>query len=737
MEKSGTQTLEGSVSAVLFENEDNGYRVLRLTPGGGDPVCVVGILPKCSRSEKLRVTGSWETHPTHGRQLRAETAEVLLPAGAAAIEEYLAGRAVKGIGPRTASRIVKMFGDETLSIMEKHPERLAEVPGISAQKAREIGENFSHQFGMRKLLEYFLSNGLPSSLAAPFFRAYGDLSVDALEEDPYLLTEPVFGADFATVDRYAVAHGIAAEDQRRVEAGLLATLRHNLGSGHCFIPAQQLCMATGTMLHISPEAAEEALPEMNMAERLITDTLKGRKVCYLPEYHRAEVYVSERLSSMAAAPLRVPSGLADALKKVRSESDTDYAPKQLEAITAAAQHQILLLTGGPGTGKTTTVNGILALFDALHITCALAAPTGRAAQRMEELCHRDASTIHRLLESQYSPEDDALIFTRDESDPLKADAVIVDESSMVDLLLMEALLRGMKEGSRLILVGDPDQLPSVGAGTLFADMLHSGIIPLVELTDIFRQAQESLIVMNAHAINHGQEPALDAKDRDFFFITRRDPIRCAETIADLCVRRLPQNMSIPSDEIQVLSPTRKGDTGTASLNARLQAAINPASKDKNERKYGSVIFREGDRVMQVRNNYDIVWRSSRGLGGGSGIFNGDVGRIERIDREMESMTIVFDDRIAEYSFDQLGEIELAYAMTVHKSQGSEYRAVILAVSQANPYLLSRSVLYTAVTRARELLILVGERDIVATMVGNNHHTRRYSGLRHRLAEIRQ
>jgi exodeoxyribonuclease V alpha subunit len=435
---------------------------------------------------------------------------------------------------------------------------------------------------------------------------------------------------------------------------------------------------------------------------------------------------------MAALEQSAPDRLEGSIRAVEQELGTTYAPDQKKAIEEAAHSSVLLLTGGPGTGKTTTVKGILALFERLGIKTVLAAPTGRAAKRMTELCGKEASTIHRLLETQFSPEDGKLCFTRDESEPLKADAVVVDETSMVDILLMEALLRALKPQSRLILVGDPDQLPSVGAGNLFSDLIRSKRIPTVCLTEIFRQAQESLIIMNAHTINQGIMPELGEKKKDFFFLPRRDMTRAVDTIVDLCVRRLPQNMGIPADQIQVLSPTRKTDAGTVSLNQRLQAAINPPSPTKRERKYGKIVFREGDRVMQIKNNYDIIWRKTEGFGAGAGIFNGDVGQILSIDPEEETMTVVFDDKSVEYTFDLLGQLELAYAMTVHKSQGSEYRAVVLSVSQANPYLLTRSILYTAVTRAKELLILVGDVTVVQQMVANNRQSRRYSGLKLRL-----
>ncbi len=726
------ELIRGTVAAVLYQNQENGYSVIRFTTDQGVTITVVGTIPMCTPGEHLAVTGHWEEHTTHGPQFRAEFLERVMPSGAEAIETYLSSRAIKGIGPRTASRIVKLFGDQTFEIMEQHPERLAEVPGISPQKAKAIGQSFQKQFGMRKLLEFLLSNGLPGELAMPLYKAYGDLAMDALRDDPYLLTEDFFGAPFAAVDQFAVHQGIEAEDFRRVQAATVYTLRHNLGNGHTFLPAEKLCAATATMINVDPDVVRETLGDLNLAGKLVVDTLRDISVCYLPEYYEAETYVAQRMLELAATPQEVPDRLEGTLRAVQRELGTEYASEQARAILTAARSSVMLLTGGPGTGKTTTVNGILGLFDRLGIKTVLAAPTGRAANRLKELCGREAATIHRLLETQFDPESGKLCFMHDESEPLKADAVVVDETSMVDILLMEALLRALKPQCRLILVGDPDQLPSVGAGNLFSDLIRSKKIPTVRLTEIFRQARESLIIMNAHAINGGQLPELTVKNKDFFFLQRRDMQRAVDTIVDLCVRRLPQNMGIPADQIQVLSPTRKNEAGTAALNLRLQAALNPPAPGKQEHKRGKMLFRVGDRVMQIKNNYDIMWKKTEGFGVGTGVFNGDVGKVTEIDPGQETMTVVFDDRQVEYTFDLLGQLELAYAMTVHKSQGSEYRAVILSVSQANPYLLTRSILYTAVTRARELLILVGDPGVVQQMVENNRQSRRYSGLKLRL-----
>ena len=464
------------------------------------------------------------------------------------------------------------------------------------------------------------------------------------------------------------------------------------------------------------------------------DTVAGLDACYVPELYEAETYICRRVLQMAENDPEPPHSLDRYVREIQEESEICYADNQLEAIRAAAERRILIVTGGPGTGKTTTMAGILKLFDKLKLTTMLAAPTGRAAKRLSECTGREASTIHRLLEAQYDQESGALCFFHDEDVPLRTDAMVVDETSMVDVLLMQSLLRALPGRCRLILVGDPDQLPSVGPGNLFSDLIRSGVVPTIRLTEIFRQAQESLIVMNAHAVNHGQLPDLSVKNKDFFFMKRRSADTVVQTIQELCSQRLPKNMGIEPADIQVLSPTRKHEAGTRNLNNQLQAVLNPPDPGKREKKQGDFLLREGDRVMQIRNNYDILWKKVDGIGSGAGIFNGDIGKIVSIDHQEELVTVVFDDREAEYDFAMLSELELAYAMTVHKSQGSEYRAVVLTAWSGSRYLLTRSVLYTALTRAKDLLIIVGNEEVIAAMVANDRQTRRYSGLKLRLQQ---
>ncbi len=724
--------LRGTVSAVVYQNEENGYAVLRLKTDEGETVTVVGTIPLLAVGERLAVTGKWMRHASYGQQFAADFLERQMPDGADEILAYLSSRAIRGIGPMTAKKLVARFGSQTLEVLEKHPEQLAELPGFSAAKAAQINEAFCAQVGLRRLIEFLVGYHLPPELAMRLYQCYGELAVDAVKDDPYLLTEPFFGADFALVDQFALAMGVEADDPRRVEAGVVFELRHNTGNGHVFLPLNKLMAATAQLLGLDETDAAQAVARLTENDRLIAEPLSSLTAVYLPELYEAETQVAQRLRAMADAAPEEPDGLDEALRALPRRTHIDYAPAQLEAIRKAACCQALLLTGGPGTGKTTTLAGILALLDELGQRAMLAAPTGRAAKRLTELTDRPASTIHRLLESQFDPETGAMGFYHNEHEPLDADVMIVDETSMVDLTLMHALLRALRPGCRLILVGDPDQLPSVGAGNLFSDLLRSERLETVRLTEIFRQARQSLIVMNAHAVNHGQMPVLNDTSRDFFFM-KRPPEAVAATVRDLCHHRLPDNMHIPASQIQVLSPTRRGPTGTAHLNEILQESLNPPAPDKPQKQYGGVTFRLGDRVMQIRNNYDLFWRQTGGFGSGTGVFNGDMGVITAMDLREETLCVSFDDdREATYAFDQLGELELAYAMTVHKSQGSEYRAVVMVVSGGSSLLHTRGVLYTAITRARELLVLVGEAQVVANMTANDRQARRYSGLRLRL-----
>ncbi len=735
MQEAEQTYIQGTVSAVIYQNEENGYTVLRLDVGDEGAITVVGCMPGVAPGEGISVQGTWARHTSYGEQFKAETVERRLPAGTKAIYDYLASGAVRGIGAATARRMIEEFGEEALVVLEEHPERLTKLKGITRKKALAIGDGFRMQMGMRRLLSFLGEHEVPLQLSMPLYRRYGDRALEVIRGNPYLLVDEELGVEFSTADQLALSMGMEGDDPQRMEAALLHELTYNLDNGHTFLPRRKLLPATAQLIGLEGEELEDALETLLERGEVVQEQVAGEEGIYLHDLYEAEQYVAWRLTEMARGELTAPQQLEELIDHIQTEQGIIYAPQQREAVALAATSQVMLLTGGPGTGKTTSLRGVLALFDQLGLETALAAPTGRAAKRLGELCGSEGYTIHRLLETQYDPRSGRLVFSHGEDDPLKVDAVIVDETSMVDIVLMQGLLSALREDCRLILVGDPDQLPSVGAGNLFSDLIRSKAVPMVRLTEIFRQAAQSAIVRNAHQVNQGVLPNLRENKTDFFFLRRKEAAKAAETIVELIQTRLPNNMGIPTDQIQVLSPTRKRVTGTASLNRAIQEAVNPPAEDKPERRFGEYVFRQGDRVMQVRNNYDVLWRD--GARSGMGIFNGDIGQIIRVDNREQTVTVNFDGRVVEYTPDMLVELEPAYAITVHKAQGSEYRAVILSVSDGAPVLLTRGVLYTAITRARELLILVGDDEVVARMTANDRQQRRYSGLRWRLVQMKE
>jgi len=729
--------LEGTVSAVIYRNEENGYTILRLETED-DEVTVVGTMPGITPGEGLSVHGRWTRHSAYGEQLKAEIVERRMPVGERAVLEYLSSGAVKGIGAATARRLVDTFGEDVLSVIENDWERLIQVRGITRKRAEAIHQSLCLQLAMRRLLDFLSAYELPLQIAMPLYRQYGDMALTVVKADPYLLVEEPYFVSFPAADRLALSVGIEVGDPLRLEAGLLFTLSHNLDNGHVFLPCDKLRAAAVRLLKVEPALLEPCLEDLFHRKKIVREDIAGQDACYLARLYDCETYVANQLLAMDGEELCPPDDLEDLLEKIQRDQGITYAPLQAQAVRTAARRQVMLLTGGPGTGKTTSLRGILSLFDRLGLRTALTAPTGRAAKRLSEACGAEASTIHRLLETRYDPASGGLTFAHDQREPLETDAVILDEASMVDIELMGALLAALPGGCRLVLVGDPHQLPSVGPGNLLSDLLRSETLPTLRLTEIFRQAAASAIIRNARAVDQGKTPVLvNDPAGDFFFLRRADPEQAVETIVELCAKRLPENMGIPADQIQVLTPTRKGPAGTASLNKRLQAAVNPPDGGKAERAFGQVTFREGDRVMQVKNNYDVMWESADGREVGMGIFNGDIGRVEAVDPKGGVVTVDFDGHRAIYTGDMLNQLESAYAITVHKSQGSEYRAVILSVVEAAPMLLTRGVLYTAMSRARELLILVGDDAVVARMAANDRQQRRYSGLRARLVRGRE
>ena len=727
-------TVEGSVDAVIFQNEENGYTVLLLRVDGEDePITVVGCIPCAAAGEGMTVTGVWVNHPVHGPQLSAESVERRLPQEEEDIVCYLSSGILKGIGPATAQRLVERFGADTLRVLEEEPERLRTIKGITAKKAMELSEAFRALTGLRQVMEFLARYDLPVYLAMAVQRTYGDNALQMLRDDPYILSRAQFGVDFAVADAIAISMGFGGDDPCRLRAAIEYELAHNAGNGHVFLPREKLLAATAQLVDVDTDMVETALDKLIDSFAVVEKPIANVRGCYLPRLYQAETFVAQRLLSMLRAPVEQLRQVDKTIDAIEKEQGVSYAPLQRQAVRMAAEGGVLLLTGGPGTGKTTSLRGIVALYRRMGLDVALLAPTGRAAKRLGEVTDCDAQTIHRALGMSYNDLTGQAAFKKNGSDPLEAHAVIVDEMSMVDLELMQALLEALRPGCRLVLVGDPDQLPSVGAGNVLGDLLRSTVVPTVSLTQVFRQAEQSAIIRNAHAVNMGQPPQLDSNQGDFFFLCRRSPDRLVQTVVELCRDRLPRNMSIPAEQIQVLSPTRKGACGTVSLNRALQSALNPPSPQKRQKQWGDVTFRVGDRVMQTKNNYDVLWEKDDGTAG-SGIFNGDVGVIQDIDSSGELIVLRFDDRTATYTADLLSQLDMAYAITVHKSQGSEYPAVILVSAPAAPSLMVRGVLYTAITRARRMLIMVGDDAVPARMAENDRQQRRYSGLRRRLKE---
>ena len=724
-------TREGTVQSVIFQNEENGYTVLRLVTEGGELITVVGCIPCAAPGEHLGVSGTWETHPQHGAQLRAEEVERRLPEDAEELISYLGSGICKGLGPATARRLVERFGAETAEVISSQPEKLSLIKGITARRAMEISESFRRHMGLRRLMAFLAQYGLPPVLAIRLRQIYGDGALDAIRRDPYLLSADAGGLPFSAADEIAMSMGFSARSPERLRSALLFELSHNEGNGHVFLPRGKLLAATAQLLG-DEDGVEEALDTLIDEGKVSSETVANVEACYLLRLHEAEDYACRKLLNLLSATADVSSRAGRTVDEIEQSQGITYAPLQRKAVELAAEHGVLILTGGPGTGKTTTVRGIVSLFERMGLAIVLAAPTGRAAQRLGELTGREAQTIHRLLGMSWNEATHEVTFTKGEKEPLEADAVIVDEMSMVDLPLFAALLRALRPGTRLVMVGDADQLPSVGAGNVFSDLIRSGKVETVFLREVFRQAERSAIIRNAHAVNAGEPPRLQNDQGDFYFLCRRDAQRAVSTVVELCQSRLPEKMGIPVGDIQVLTPTRKGPAGTENLNRLLQDALNPAKPGQPEIRWGERIFRPGDRVMQTRNDYDILWEKEDGTVG-SGVFNGDVGRIQAIDPAGEWLAILYEDRKALYSLEMLSEIDLAYAQTVHKAQGSEYPCVVLCAMPSAPGLMVRGVLYTALTRARELLILVGDDAAVREMAANDRRARRYSGLRWRLA----
>ena len=726
MEEKQLDQLIGSVERIVFRNEDNGWTVIELDDGQ-ELHKVVGVLPMVGVGETLRLLGGWVEHPSFGVQFRAEYCERHLPTDEDAILQYLSSGAVKGIGQATAIRIVEKFGSSALEVMEKEPERLTEIKGISPAKAQKIAEEYAAQFGLREVLLAFSGYGLTPGEALRCWKKWGASTVERMRQNPYLLCSSGLYIGFERADQICMGMDRPADDPNRVEAGLLYILRHNLNNGHTCLPADKLCETAVSLLGVEPGMVAEVLDGMLAAFTVKEELFDERRFIFLNHLHRAEKYCAARIRLIGGFPPLPNRHIEESIDRIERQSGITYAAQQRLAIVEAVEKGALILTGGPGTGKTTALEAIIAILEQMGETVAIAAPTGRAAKRIAELTGREAKTIHRLLEVQWEDEETPA-FGRNEKNPLDADAVVVDELSMVDVILFESLLRALKTGCRLILVGDTDQLPAVGPGCVLHDLMESGVLPVVQLTEVFRQAMESHIVSNAHRIVAGQMPEMAFRDGDFFFLSQDSVQGVTQTVLDLCSYRLPGKYGYTVfNGIQVLCPGRKGELGTRELNRRLQALLNPESEERRELTVEGTTLRVGDKVMHIRNNYDIGWTRDDGEIG-QGVFNGDIGVLEDIDTRESTLSVRYEDRVAFYTKQEAQDLELAYAATVHKSQGSEFDAVILPLYRNPPMLCYRNLLYTAVTRAKSLLIIVGSRATVAEMVNNNRKTLRYSGL---------
>ena len=727
-------TVEGTVENVIFHNEENGYTVLLLTvEGEEEPVTVVGCIPCAAAGEGMTVTGVWSVHPVHGSQLTAESVERRMPEREEDMIAYLSSGILKGVGPATAQRLVERFGADTLLVIEQEPERLRCIKGITAQRAKELSDAFRALTGLRQLMEFLARYDLPVYLAMPLQRTYGDGAIQALRDDPYILSRAQYGVDFSIADEIAISLGFGGDDPCRLRAALTYELEHNAANGHVFLPREKLLFATSQLLAVTPDELELALDKLIEGFGVVEKTIAGVQGCYLPRLYQAETFVAERLLSLVRTPVEVLPRAEKVIDDIEKEQGVAYAPLQRQAVCLAAQGGILLLTGGPGTGKTTTVNAILNLYEALYDRVALCAPTGRAAKRLSELTGHAASTIHRLLEVDYNSGN--VRFIHNEKNLLKYDVIILDEMSMVDVKLFQALLAAARYHCRIIMVGDADQLPSVGPGNILGEILRVGVVPTVRLTDIFRQAQQSLIVQNAHRIVEGRMPQKGGAKDDFFLIESTG-LACQKLVCDLVSKRLPKAYGFdPVKDIQVLCPTKVGPTGSVELNKKLQEILNPPAKGRAQigTAESAKILRLGDKVMQVKNDYDITFERD-GAEAGVGAYNGDLGIITAVDVDARAVTVMMDDRKYTYTADQLNELEPAYAVTVHKSQGSEFPAVVLPVADVPARLCYRNLLYTGVTRARKLCVLTGTARTEQAMVENVRQNMRYSGLRYLLKD---
>ncbi len=734
------EQVEASVLGTVYRNDENGYSVVMARMGRSE-ITVVGVLPELTAGEQAVFSGEWVEHPQYGRQLKCSACQLQKPTTLLGIERYLGSGLIHGVGPSTAKLIVQHFGEETLTVLSEHPERLQEVPKMGKKRWIQIAESFREQQQAREAMVFLQSYGIPANLSVKISRLYGERTPEVIRQNPYRLCEDLEGVGFLTADRIGTALGIAPDSEYRIQSAVKYVLRDAAASmGHVYLPRRELTLRAAQLLHVEEALCHRQIQQLALSRDVVLQGGDGEEErVYLPAFDAAEREVAQRLCELMASLAPVKSrGAHRDIDRFEKERGIRFSEKQREAIISALEQGVLVITGGPGTGKTTIINCIIRLL-ASEGDVVLCAPTGRAAKRMTEATGYESKTIHRLLE--YGGEEGS--FARNQENPIEGDCVIVDETSMVDLMLMRSLLRAIEPGTRLLLVGDADQLPSVGAGNVLGDILQSGAVPAVRLTDIFRQGETSRIVVNAHRINHGEMPLLNEKGTDFFFERKEGFAQTAQTIVQLVTRRLPKFLGYAENErtaqavrnIQVLAPARKGECGVVALNTLLQTALNPPGPARPSLTYGETVFRLGDKVMQTRNDYQIEWRKETASGweDGAGVFNGDVGFITQVDEDEHSLTVLFDEeREVVYQSGQLENLDLAYCLSVHKSQGSEFPVVVMPVAGGPPMLLTRNLFYTALTRARSLVVLVGREEVVRQMVENDHILRRYTTLTQRL-----
>ncbi|MEG2295242.1 MAG: ATP-dependent RecD-like DNA helicase [Oscillospiraceae bacterium] len=726
MDKKDLEKLEGCVEGIIYRNAENGYCVFEISSDEG-LITVVGEVATIDVGEQILATGNYGNHPSYGTQFKAVLIEKTFPATASAIIKYLSSGAIKGIGHSTAKKIVDLFGNDTFEVIEKTPEKLTIIRGVSLKKAQKISEDYKQIFGIRAIMAFLAKYNIDPHTSIKIWKLWGMLSSDVITDNPYLLCNDMIGMGFEQADEIAKNLNFSTTDKNRLKAGVLFVLQHNVFNGHTCLPTQKLLAVACELLEITTEMLEIVLEEMLEEQAIFSHTAQSKQFLYLPYLYQSELFCAGRIRVMLQIGNPNHTSYTSQIKQIEQESGILYADLQKKAIETALNESIFILTGGPGTGKTTTLNAILNLLEQNNYKVTLAAPTGRAAKRMSELTGRDAKTIHRLLEVDFKDEIGKNKFKRHEKNPLPFDAIIIDEMSMIDTVLFESLLKALKISAKLIIVGDPDQLPCVGAGNVLKDIIDSDTVRVIHLDQVFRQAAKSSIVTSAHAIVKGERPDITKRDSDFFFLKQTNYTSTLDTVVSLCQTRLPNTYHYsPLWDIQVIAPTRVGQLGTVELNRRLQLALNPEDKLKKQFKFGQYIFREGDKIMQIKNNYDITWY--KGEESSTGIFNGDIGIIELIDKPSQSIIIKFDDKEAHYTFDMADEIELAYAITVHKSQGSEFQAVIMPLMNYNSKMYYRNLLYTGVTRSKSLLILLGQPSTLKNMIDNDRKTLRYTNL---------